>query len=369
MRRQVAEFSRIDARRSAQVAGSGGFTLVELLVVIVIIGILIALLLPAIQMARATARTVQCANNLHQVGIAFQRYMEKHEGKPPDVGVLMGGLGNYLENQDVRMYRCPEVTDADGISYSPNRCVRRMQNDVNKVILLDAHRCISYEGTDSEEFCQSVAPRHGGMMNVLYFDGRVEKNRPAELDPYDPANGLPNLVRFWKPKLEGCRGSCDDCEGAIRGGLFAEYRPGIEVFSGEAVTRIDATLTKPFGGQYSNIQLPTFTGSNLFSGRWTGLIRPGETGVYTFYISHDDACSVRIDGQLIYQVIGHQWVNESTFRTCTPVQITQGKCVSIEITLVNYAGPTHLDLRWAPPSAGSNMQIIPSDSLFYVQQP
>jgi len=92
-----------------KIYGYKGFTLIELLVVIAIIGVLIAILAPAIASTRERSQIAACMNNIRQISLAAFMYADDHDTQIPDVS----DTANYVQDNE-NIYKCPRDT-RDGV--------------------------------------------------------------------------------------------------------------------------------------------------------------------------------------------------------------------------------------------------------------
>ncbi|QDU62037.1 Type II secretion system protein G precursor [Planctomycetes bacterium Pan216] len=227
-----------------------GFTLVELLVVIAVIGILVSLLLPAIQQAREAARRMQCTNKLKQLAVALHNYADAHSVLPPTAVNKLpfdcpGGLGYsvdsegngqapwtvlvlpYLDQQqrydrfNLNVSFTPYLT-SPGTSYGVNR---DLQNELNRSYVCPTNPVSSSATEENENNYLAVmgggtsaeaCSFHSGVLRGLWDNGLMYVNSSHGLEDATDGTSRTALLGESKYQISRVTGAAASQAGAAR---------------------------------------------------------------------------------------------------------------------------------------------------------
>jgi prepilin-type processing-associated H-X9-DG protein len=161
------------------------FSLVELLVVITIIGMLIALLLPAVQAAREAARAMQCRNNLHQIGLALDMYIDSQgiNGQFPIAAEMFNHNSNHHNWVSLAVALAPHIEQGN---YTRQYNVRNKNDELQHRIQAPVFHCPDDVPGRIE---------NSGLLDDANPDSGDRITQP---DPTDPSAKVPSTYFEWQ---------------------------------------------------------------------------------------------------------------------------------------------------------------------------
>jgi prepilin-type N-terminal cleavage/methylation domain-containing protein len=197
----------MNAKCNSDCARRGGFTLVELLVVIAIIGVLVALLLPAVQTAREAARRSSCTNNLRQLSLGALNYEDTFKRLPP------GSTGQYTQSgssapQFTAPWRDPTVGNVPWGHFSWAAIILPYVEQQNLYNMIDFN---------SPAFATQIWEYSGGNFSSAPID-RASQVPPQSAVNRIPCTSMPKVFACPSAKPAAPRNEFKDY--ALNGGIF-----------------------------------------------------------------------------------------------------------------------------------------------------
>ncbi len=168
---------------------SSGFTLVELLVVVAIVGMLVALLVPAVQAAREQARIANCASNMRQVGFAMMRFCDLNRGNWPETTHTAEPDPITGTHTKAWVYTlAPYLEDVDAIRICPSDQAGELRL-AGKGTSYTMNGYLSKEARPSFDNLRKVAATHDTIVAFELAEikdiGAMTSGKPSDIDPYN----------------------------------------------------------------------------------------------------------------------------------------------------------------------------------------